>query len=121
MYEVTVATRFEATHQVRLYDGQYESPHLHHWRAEAHWVGPELDGMEVLVDFCASRQALENAVADLKGRTLNEVPALREKNPSAEQVARLVYDRLAGRWPAPIKLAWVRVEEAAGCQATYHP
>jgi 6-pyruvoyltetrahydropterin/6-carboxytetrahydropterin synthase len=121
MFEVSVETRFEAAHQVRLDGGQFEPLHTHQWRAEARWVGPKLDGMEVLVDFVASKQALERAVADMNGRTLNEVPALQEMNPSAEQVARLVYARLADRWPPPVRLAWVRVEEAVGCSAIYHP
>lgn len=121
MYEVSVETRFEAGHQVRMDDGRLEPLHKHHWRAEAHWVGPHLNHMEVLVDFQASRKALEDAVADLTDRTLNEVPAFREMNPSAEQIARLVYERLAHRWPPPVRLAWVRVEEAAGCFASYHP
>lgn len=119
MFEVTVSGWFAAAHQLRLLDGTLEPLHGHNWKVQVTFAGPSLDRMGVLIDFTRLRPQLDAILAELHDRNLNDLPAFRDKNPSAEHVAVHIAQRLtAGAAGAP---ACVEVEEAPGCVARYRP
>jgi 6-pyruvoyltetrahydropterin/6-carboxytetrahydropterin synthase len=118
MYEVQIEARFSAAHQVRMYDGELEPIHGHDWRVEAVYRGGQLDEIGVLIDFVAVQAALDALANQLHHTHLNEVSLLAGDNPTAEHVARRVFDQLHQMMPeAP--LAGVYVHEAPGCVAGY--
>lgn len=119
MYEVRVQAGFSAAHQVRMYDGELEPLHGHDWEVEAIFRGPELDRIGVLIDFVAVEAALGAVVGELHHTCLNEAPLLAGLNPTAEHVARRIFDALGSRLPAGSPLAGIRVREAPGCWASY--
>lgn len=119
MYEVRVQAGFCATHQLRLYDGALEPLHGHDWAVEAVFRGEELDRIGVLVDFEEIDRALRAVLAPLHHACLNEVAMLAGVNPTAEHVARAVFERLRERMPAGSPLWAVYVREAPGCTAAY--
>lgn len=118
MYEVRVRAGFSAAHQLRLYDGSLEPIHGHDWKVEAVFRGPELDGIGVLTDFVPVQKALAEVLGGLHHQNLNDAPLLGGKNPTAEHVARVVFEQLRERLPAAPLLA-VYVEEAPGCIAGF--
>lgn len=117
MYEVSVAAWFSAAHQLRLLDGSLEPLHGHNWCVRVTCSGPRLDAMGVLVDFTKLKPALDAVVATLHDRHLNDLPAFRDRNPSAENVAEHVAERLVSAMPPGVVLSCVEVEEAPGCVA----
>jgi 6-pyruvoyltetrahydropterin/6-carboxytetrahydropterin synthase len=119
MYEVAVTTTFEATHALRMYDGEYEPVHSHDWRVRSRFVGPELDEIGVLVDFEYVVARLRAITDPLAGTHLNEWSALRGRAPSAEHVARAFFELLSADATLARSLYSVTVTEAAGCDATY--
>ncbi|GMV96988.1 MAG: 6-carboxy-5,6,7,8-tetrahydropterin synthase [Phycisphaerae bacterium] len=119
MYEVRVQACFSAAHQVRLYDGGLEPIHGHDWRVEAVFRGPELDRIGVLVDFVAAEAALREVTANLHHTRLNDLPFFADVNPTAENLARWVFERLAERLGPDAPLVGVYVREAPGCVAGY--
>ncbi len=119
MYECRVSAGFSAAHQVRMYDDALEPIHGHDWKVEAVFRGPELDTIGVLVDFVAAERALREAVAPLHHTRLNDAPLLRGLNPTAENVARIIFDELHARLGPDVPLAAVYVDEAPGCIAAY--
>lgn len=121
MYEVRVKAGFSAVHQVRMYDGRMEPLHGHDWEVEAVLRGPELDRIGVLVDFTAIEEALRAVVAGLHQACLNEALMLAGLNPTAEHVARRIFEELAARLGPEVPLAGVYVREAPGCTAGYLP
>src|SRR5262245_20722053 len=119
MFEVTVSGWFAAAHQLRLLDGTLEPLHGHNWKVQVTFAGPKLDRMGVLIDFTRLRPQLDEILAAMHDRNLNDVPAFRDKNPSAENVAVLIAERLTtGTTGPPI---CVEVEETPGCFARYRP
>lgn len=118
-YEVRVAAHFSAVHQLRLGNGGLEPLHGHDWRVEAVFRGPRLDGQDMLIDFEVAARGLEEVLADLNHTNLNTVSALADRNPSAEAVARMIFNALRGRLGPQAPLAAVEVEEAPGCVAAY--
>ena len=120
MYEVSVKGSFRATHQVAMPSGELEPRHEHDWRVEAVWSGRALDGRGLLVDFVRAEQVLRKLAADLEGAHLNEHPMLAGCPPSAENVARVLFEKLDSlRGCVDARLSLVRVGEAPGCRAVY--
>lgn len=116
-YEVIVEDRFNATHQLRLGDGAIEPLHGHDWHVRAYFRSDRLDAQGMVVDFHHAQQALRGVLSNLQYTLLNELPAFRERNPTAEVVAEhvLVSLRKAG---LP-ETSRVEVTEAPGCVAAY--
>jgi len=119
MYEVSVDAQFSAAHRLRLADGSLEPLHGHDWRVTVTFAGEHLDAAGVLVDFVAAEAHLRSVVAALHHADLNTCPMMQGLNPSAEHVARVIFERLADDPRFQQVLERVRVTEAPGCTATY--
>ncbi len=121
MFEVSVRDWFAAAHRLRLPDGTFEPLHGHNWQVEVTCAGAALDAMGVLVDFVALRAALRCVLGELHDTHLNELPAFADRNPSAENVAVHIAERLGAEFPHGQGLHCVQVEEEPGCVARYFP
>ncbi len=119
MYEVRIKAHFCAAHQVPLATGALEPLHGHDWEAEAVFRGPQLDASGILVDFTAAEKALRQVLVPLQNAVLNGSPFMAGLNPTAELVAKRIFQRLAEAMGHPGALAAVYVREAPGCVAGY--
>ncbi len=123
MYEISVETEFSAAHALAI-GGKREPVHGHNWHVTVTLAGPDLDRDGLLCDFHDVERALREITARFHNANLNELPPFNAGlNPSAENVARHVAERLiaALALPRAVRVASVRVTEAAGCAATYRP
>ncbi|AXR76792.1 6-pyruvoyl trahydropterin synthase family protein [Natrarchaeobaculum sulfurireducens] len=113
MYAVSVSRTFVAQHYLTVPNpGPEGTLHSHQYTVEATFRGPDLDEYGYLVDIDAVIDALEAVVDSLRDRTLNELPALEGRNPSAERLARTVGDRLLERLePATATELVIRIDE----------
>lgn len=117
MYTVSVETTFCAVHRVRLPDGTLEPLHGHDWRVRAFFAKPSLDDAGMVVDFEAARSALDGVTRELHHADLNTQALPAGLNPTAEVVARFVFEALAGLGlPGLFR---VEVTEAPGCIGAY--
>ncbi|MBU0717832.1 MAG: 6-carboxytetrahydropterin synthase [Planctomycetes bacterium] len=119
MYSVAVEETFSAGHQVRQPDGSDEPHHRHDWRVRAVFARAELDGAGMVVDFAQAQSCLRRVLAHLDRHDLNELACLGSQNPTAEVVARYVFECVQRSGIAP--LARVEVTEAPGCLAAFEP
>jgi len=117
MYTATVEAGFSARHHVRLPDGTWETPHVHHWRVRAYFCAVELNEHGMVVDFDQARSALETIVAQLHERDLNTHPALQGAAPTTEVVACYICAELVKAKLPQIRA--VAVTESPGCVASY--
>lgn len=116
-YTVVVQSSFSALHHVRLPDGMAESPHRHDWVVRASFARQELDALGMVMDFEHARGVLDTILSELGGADLNECAALAGANPTAEVVARHIFDALAAGGLTCVDA--VAVTEAPGCVAVY--
>lgn len=115
---VRVGVRFNATHRVPLPDGSLEPLHGHDWRVEIEVGAERLTPAGFVADFHRLREHLEHAVAVFEHRCLNDLPMFAERPPSAENVARYLFDALSpGLAALGVVLRALWVEEAPGCLA----
>ncbi|MGB2986249.1 MAG: 6-carboxytetrahydropterin synthase, partial [Phycisphaerae bacterium] len=113
MYAVTVEAGFSAVHRVRLRDGTLEPQHGHDWHVRARFARAELDDAGMVIDFGNARSALQSIVAQLHHTNLNHHEDLADSNPTAEVVARYIFERLAKMGLSTVSR--VEVTEAPGC------
>ena len=106
-YRVTVTARFEAAHNLIDYVGGPEPLHGHSYRVEAVLESEKLQQYDLAVDFVPAKQALEAIAKEFDYKYINEHPAFRERNSSAENLARYFSERLEGSGA----LGWGRVVE----------
>ena len=95
MYEVIVKSTFSAAPQLRYHDGKYENLHGHNWAAIVTVETKELDAIGVGIDFVELKKIVESVLSRLDYKNINEVPPFDKKNPSAENIARWLFDELA--------------------------
>lgn len=117
MYTVRVETSFNAMHRVRLSDGSTEPLHGHDWKVHAHFARERLDEIEMVVDFLEVHRALDGVVQELHHTDLGNHPVLSKYNPTAETIARFIFDQLDQSGLST--LIRVDVTEAPGCVASY--
>ena len=119
MYEVSVEGVFSAAHQIELPDGSLEPLHGHDWRVTVTFAGAELDETGLLVDFLMAEARLNDVIKRFQHTNLGENSVMRGLNPTAEHVARVIYDCMAQDDRLEPALSRVSITEAPGCTATF--
>jgi 6-pyruvoyltetrahydropterin/6-carboxytetrahydropterin synthase len=121
MYEVKIITKFSSAHQLRLYDGKYENLHGHNWGATVIVEAEELDAMGVGIDFVVLKKKVDSILSKLDYQNINEVPPFDKLNPSAENIARWLFDALnADIKTKTIRVKRVEIREMDECGAAYY-
>ncbi len=94
MYELTVTESFVAQHYLTVPNPPTDEAQLHSHRftAEATFRGPELGEYGYLLDIDLALDALADAADRYRDETLNDHL---EGNPSAERLARALFEALA--------------------------
>ncbi len=119
MFTVSVETYFWASHRLVLPDGSKEPLHNHNWSVTAVLSSEKLDSMAVVMDFQKLKEMVDNIVAEFENTALNEISYFQQNNPSAENVAKFIYEKLVPKLPKGVKLQSIRVVEGLGCSARY--
>jgi 6-pyruvoyltetrahydropterin/6-carboxytetrahydropterin synthase len=124
MYEVSVDETFAAAHNLRNYHGKCENLHGHNYKVRLTLAGLELDSAGLLYDFVQMKKAIRGVIQSLDHQYLNEMAPFDLLNPSAENIARYIYDETAKQLPASANgaaIASVTVWESDLTAATYRP
>lgn len=116
MYEVIVEQTFAAAHALRNYHGSCEKTHGHNFRVEITVVGNQVDEAGMLVDFIDLKRDMDKVVMRLDHTFLNEIEPFTTVSPSAENIAKHIYDEIGKLTP----VSCVRVWETNEMSATYH-
>ena len=116
-----IERNFSSAHQLRGYQGKCENLHGHNYKIEIYARGRELNNIGLLVDFVELKAAADDLVTYLDHKNLNELePFVTEENPSAENLARFILERLAVRLDDDrVKIYKVRCFETPTSVATY--
>ena len=121
MFEVMIERNFSSAHQLRGYHGKCENLHGHNYKIEIYARGSELNNIGLLVDFVELKAAADEIVQYLDHRNINELPPFdKELNPSAENLARFILERVARRVADDrVQIYKVRCFETPTSIATY--
>jgi len=124
MYEVSVDETFAAGHALRGYKGKCENTHGHNYKVRVTLSGKELDSTGLLYDFVELKRVIGGVIRSLDHRFLNEFPPFDSINPSAENIARYIYDQASKQMkqaPNGAGISSITVWETDVTAATYRP
>jgi len=94
-YEVLIDEEFSASHFLRGYDqGRDEPLHGHNWRVQVQVNTLTTNPMGLAVDFVTVRRLLQREIRHLDYTLINDLPEFQKINPSSENIAKYLYDRL---------------------------
>lgn len=97
MYELEVESQFDSAHNLRGYDGPCECLHGHTYHIQVCYRGSELGDLDMLVDFKRLKTALSDVVSYLDHCYLNDLPEFHDVNPTAERIARYVFETMRAK------------------------
>ena len=123
MYELKVKSEFEAAHFIKNYQGKCARLHGHNWIVEAFAQGSELNELGILIDFKIFKAELNKIINELDHQYLNELEIFKTKNPTAENIAKTIFDKLSASeiFNDMTKLTAIKVYESPKSCVTYYP
>jgi 6-pyruvoyltetrahydropterin/6-carboxytetrahydropterin synthase len=124
MYEVYVDEQFAAAHNLRNYKGKCENLHGHNYKVRVNLSGPQLDETGLLYDFVHLKQVIQGVLRTLDHKYLNELKPFDVLNPSAENIAKHIYDETSKQMrttPNGAAISSITVWESEVTAATYRP
>jgi 6-pyruvoyltetrahydropterin/6-carboxytetrahydropterin synthase len=125
MYELTVESDFSASHLLEGYDGPCGRLHGHNYRVRVMVEGSELDDLGMVLDMRILKEALSSALAPLDHTHLNDLPEFGSTPPTAENIARYVFDKmnrlLEESKKKGVRIREVRVAESDRAWVIYRP
>jgi 6-pyruvoyltetrahydropterin/6-carboxytetrahydropterin synthase len=120
MFEVTIEQTFAAGHALRNYHGKCENVHGHNYRCQVTMEGEQLDDTGLLVDFVLLKKVVGGVIDRMDHQWLNDFPPFDVLNPSAENIAKFIYDEVMKGIQTPgVRLGSVKLWETDTSVATY--
>lgn len=120
-YEMTVKDHFDAAHTLVGYDGPCRYLHGHTWDVEVTIAGEHLDSIGILYDFKSIKRDLHAVLENFDHRFINDTPPFDVINPTAENLARVVFFELEKTLPSGVFLQEVAIWESPAAKVTYRP
>jgi len=121
MFELTINVNFEAAHYINNYSGKCSRLHGHNWKVEVNIYGSQLDELGMLIDFRDVKAAVNKIMVKLDHYCLNEIEPFSTINPTAENIAKYIYEQLreTREFDQNVKLRSVKVWESLNSAAAY--
>ncbi len=120
MYEIMVNRKFSAAHNLREYHGQCENLHGHNWKVEIIVRIKDLDQTGLALDFKFLKKSADEILKGLDHQYLNELPYFQDLNPTSENIAKFIFNRLTNEFnDEKIKVARVSIWESEDSCASY--
>lgn len=122
MFELDITRDFSAAHALRGYNGNCSMLHGHNWTVQVFVRSEKLDSVGIAMDFKLLKKELNAVLDELDHKYLNDLPAFEGMNPTSENLAFYLYQRLkpvVAKAPGAA-LARVRVCESPSSGASYY-
>ncbi len=94
MYYISVESHFDAAHFLRGYGGKCENLHGHRYKVAVKLASTELNEIGLAYDFTDLKSIIKPLLVRYDHTLLNDVPPFDKLNPSAENIARVIFDEL---------------------------
>ena len=120
MYKISAKATFAAAHRLREYEGACENLHGHNWKVKATVGSKELDKGGMVYDFKKLKKDLKSIIDLFDHQFINQIPPFdKQLNPTSENLAKFIFDRLSEKTPPEIQVIAVEVGESDNYIAIY--
>lgn len=117
-YELKIIKHFSSAHSLRGYRGKCEELHGHNWKVEVVVSSEKLNSLGMVVDFKQLKQNLNRILLKLDHRYLNKINFFRKNNPTSENIAHYIFERLKEH-KSSYQIEAVTVWESEDASATF--
>lgn len=121
MFKISVQKEFSAAHKLVGYPGVCRRIHGHNWKVRAVVATHQVDEIGIGVDFTMLDDILEQTVSRLDHQLINEIEPFDQINPTAEHLAKFIFDSIKDKLPKNVKPIAVEVAESDGFVVIYEP
>lgn len=123
LFELNVRENFEAAHKIKNYPGKCARLHGHNWIVEASVKGSKLNDLGILIDFKILKSELKKVLEEFDHQYLNELEIFTKKNPTAENLAKIIFEKLSESeiFNENAKLSAVKIYESPKSCVIYSP
>ena len=122
MYEVTIIKSFSAAHILAEIGGKCEELHGHNFKVEATVAASDLNSTGLLIDFRIFKKWLDEILDDIDHKHLNIIPLFAGINPSAENIAKYICEKMELKAKAArVNVVRVKIWESENAAVTYIP
>lgn len=97
-FSVCVSKSFKAKHHLWLHKDKPEPAHPHHWKVEAYIDSQKLDSEGMALDFIELDKDLDLLIKPFKNSDINKIKPFDKINPTAENIASWIFDRLIKKY-----------------------
>lgn len=94
MYAIAIEDTFDAAHCLRDYDGACSRLHGHTYHVRVAFRFESLDDSGLALDFRQAKTVLKSVLDYLDHQYINDLPEFSSQNPTAEAIAKLIFDRV---------------------------
>jgi 6-pyruvoyltetrahydropterin/6-carboxytetrahydropterin synthase len=122
MFTVFKDFTFAAAHAIRGHRRGCQNLHGHNYRVRVAVAAERLDPLGMVIDFADLKAITEEVVGRFDHSVINDHPPFdAERNTTAEELARWVYEEVARRLPPDRAVARVEIWETETSCAIYQP
>lgn len=122
MFEVTIIKSFSAAHLLADIGGKCEDLHGHNFKVEITVAADDLNPDGLLIDFRILKKVLGDILEDIDHQHLNRLDYFVKINPSAENIARYVCEKMEPEvQKAGVNMVRVKIWESENAAVTYIP
>ena len=119
MFAVSIEDKFSAAHLLRDYKGKCAQLHGHNWKVTVKVHVDKLDDIGIAIDFHELKSITKEVMDELDHKNLNDLDFFSYHNPSSENIARFIFQKIQDQLPVYVKLDEVAVVESEGCTIRY--
>lgn len=120
-YELTVKDHFDAAHHLYGYPGECRNLHGHTWDVEVTVAASNLDEIGIVYDFKALKADLAAVLGDFDHVLINEISPFDKVSPTAENLARVICERLTETVDSRVRVVEIAVWESPVARLVYRP
>ena len=122
MFELSVDGHFDSAHFLRGYPGDCARLHGHSWKVTVAVSAAGTGNLGMAVDFKTISTHLNAVLGEFDHRTLNDLAPFADINPTAENIARFIFERISLSLNAEgIAVSSVTVAESERCRVVWKP
>ena len=100
MWLISTEAKFSAAHQLHGYSGKCEKLHGHNFKVKVTVETHTLQEIGLGIDFKELKVMLIDVIEKFDHCNLNELPEFETLNPTAENIAKLIWDNLNSKLKA---------------------
>ena len=119
MYRIFVEIRFSSAHSIQHYNGPCGELHGHTWKVKVEVLSEKTNELGLSIDFKDLKKISESVVSRLDHQYINKIKPFQNENPTAENIAKYIYQQIKKKLPDNVRMSTVTVWESESTGVTY--